>query len=379
MADLMENNANGVNTGINAVDSFFRTKRNKNVQEIVRMKVAAVLIKNGFSFISSHSKYSEEELISIFNEKIKKIVFSDKFESRNLGIAHVNSQKKKLYFWNDLFDNNRWNNDIQRIVVHELTHAVGEKTTKTSIFHKISQSGYKFTESNLFSRYAYEKNEAFNEALVETFANLDRPFRMRNAFGHSVFTNLNSDFYMINSCLVNQMLIAKGINQEQWIDGLFNSESAEKVLSSFDKKTFRSLSRNMLDIFELCKAYSRTIENSYNDMHSNKNDSILGYSIQSMAIKKDLGKCIEESEKLIIDDILLPELNGKSIEEKNKLLRNYRDFIVLEKQYFRGKTGFAPDANDSEKKKSLVNNAEIANLKREEVKNIDNSRLDEER
>lgn len=354
------------NFKINAIDNYLKKRKIKNIQEHINIKSIESLIRNAIKFISSNTKYKEEELYKIFNENVHNIQIVDNFKRYKVdGIAHMDAQTKTMRFRNDLFEHqlNVVNfQRIQKIFIHEIIHALSDRKIKLGLFTTLRETGYESVLMKTFSRNAYIKNKAFNEALVETLASKGKPHQTRRFMDYLIYSNLDVPSYAIIANLANQMFIANGITEEVWIDGLFNKESCEKVLNSFEKNNFRKISKNMHEIFELSGIVGIGEIEFLEKQNIGKNVDVKALQNYENA-KKEAQERITNTERLIIDDILLPKLRGKTSEEKNILLKEYQKFIISERDYFERKVGYNFGECDDGNDRSIRDQKESGNNK----------------
>ncbi|MBE5806585.1 MAG: hypothetical protein E7313_07785 [Clostridiales bacterium] len=334
------------NLKINACENYLKKRNPKDIQEYINIKSIECLIRNAIKFISINTKYNEEELYKILNENVHNIQIVNNFRRDKVnGIAHMDVRTKTMRFRNDLFEHKLNVLNFQKIVTHELIHALSNRKIKLGLFKTLCETGYEAVLMKTFSRNAYIKNKAFNEALVETLASKGIPYQTRRFMGYSIYSNLETPSYAIISNLVNQMFIANEITNEEWIDGLFNKESCEKVLNSFEENNFRKISKNMHEIFELSSIVGMNEIVFFEKQ--NIGDKINVRALQDYEnVKKEVKECIGNTERLIIDNILLPKLRGKTSEDKNVLLKKYQKFIISERDYFEKKVGNSFDESD---------------------------------
>ena len=326
-----------------ALRSYFKNGKIKNPMDLLFVSRMSELIENSIQFISSNTKYSPEELYKKLNENIKNIKLVNNFEKyeKASGVACVDKYNRVIMIRADALNRP----EIQKIITHELTHAIGFTSKKAFPFKVKFTSGYLVQLIYTITKQVYESDGAFNEALVESFACKERVFDFRRFLNYRIYSNVDNPNFGINANLARQMFIAKGITEQEWIDGLFDVESAEKVIDSFDEETFGTISKNMDEIYKMCGVYGST-EAQILKLKKSNQGPLEDIVVTNEHARTELIINIEESERLIIDKILLPELENKTPEEKQKILRQYNQYIISERPYFTKKTGFVPDVED---------------------------------
>lgn len=201
-------------------------------------------------------------------------------------------------------------------------------------------SGYE-TET-VFEEESKTYNEYFNESAVEMFVAQDEEYREEKVLNYKINTNqdLNEGIYCLNSNLIHQMLIARGISEEEFYKGLYNYKISKQIMGKFKKGTFKKLSSNMDTIFEELKNYYNIEDKIYKIEESNNSADTSQLKNEMNKHKSKLENTVSSSERMIIDKILLPRLKRVPLNEKQKLLDEYYKFIISEREYFKSKTNY---------------------------------------
>lgn len=197
-------------------------------------------------------------------------------------------------------------------------------------------------EFDMLGSHYKKENEYFNEAAVEMFVSQEEAYREEKVLDWTIHTNqdLNAGIYCLNSNLIHQMLIAQGVDEQEFFDGLSDYQKSKQVIGNFKNKIFKKLSSNMNCVFHELNAYYDTEDKMYEIQEKEVSADISGQLEQMETHKSKLKETIALSEKMIIDKILLPRLKKLSFEEKEQCLENYEKFIISEKEYFQRKTNY---------------------------------------
>ena len=303
-------------TEFNAINIEF--SRDKRVLKLIMPLRAAI------DYISSHSNIPKEDIIEKVNEIISYIDIVKEYKDNPNGIGYVDGFMFGLSLKEDVIDDEML---LYEFLRHELTHIMGE-TYINKMFKKFPYKVSGYTLEDVFSEdeTPYKENEYFNESAVEMFVAQDDEFRVINAFGIDIYTNQYDDggLYSINGNLLRQMLLARGVSEEDLFCGLFDYNDAKRVIGRLDrslfKRNFKRVSKNMDQIAEDILSITDVDE---------ERDLLEG-------IKSKIG----ETEMLIIDNFLCPSLRGLSEESRQEVLDNYYKVIMCERDYFATKTNY---------------------------------------
>lgn len=303
-------------TEFNAINIEF--SRDKRVLKLIMPLRAAI------DYISSHSNIPKEDIIEKVNEIISYIDIVKEYKDNPNGIGYVDGFMFGLSLKEDVIDDEML---LYEFLRHELTHIMGE-TYINKMFKKFPYKVSGYTLEDVFSEdeTPYKENEYFNESAVEMFVAQDDEFRVINAFGIDIYTNQYNDegLYSINGNLIRQMLLARGVSEEDLFCGLFDYNDAKRVIGRLDrslfKRNFKRVSKNMDQIAEDILSITDVDE---------ERDLVEG-------IKSKIG----ETEMLIIDNFLCPSLRGLSEESRQEVLDNYYKVIMCERDYFATKTNY---------------------------------------
>ena len=303
-------------TEFNAINIEF--SRDKRVLKLIMPLRAAI------DYISSHSNIPKEDIIEKVNEIISYIDIVKEYKDNPNGIGYVDGFMFGLSLKEDVIDDEML---LYEFLRHELTHIMGE-TYINKMFKKFPYKVSGYTLEDVFSEdeTPYKENEYFNESAVEMFVAQDDEFRVINAFGIDIYTNQYDDggLYSINGNLLRQMLLARGVSEEDLFCGLFDYNDAKRVIGRLDrslfKRNFKRVSKNMDQIAEDILSITDVDE---------ERDLVEG-------IKSKIG----ETEMLIIDNFLCPSLRGLSEESRQEVLDNYYKVIMCERDYFATKTNY---------------------------------------
>ena len=303
-------------TEFNAINIEF--SRDKRVLKLIMPLRAAI------DYISSHSNIPKEDIIEKVNEIISYIDIVKEYKDNPNGIGYVDGFMFGLSLKEDVIDDEML---LYEFLRHELTHIMGE-TYINKMFKKFPYKVSGYTLEDVFSEdeTPYKENEYFNESAVEMFVAQDDEFRVINAFGIDIYTNQYNDegLYSINGNLIRQMLLARGVSEEDLFCGLFDYNDAKRVIGRLDrslfKRNFKRVSKNMDQIAEDILSITDVDE---------ERDLVEG-------IKSKIG----ETEMLIIDNFLCPSLRGFSEESRQEVLDNYYKVIMCERDYFATKTNY---------------------------------------
>ena len=303
-------------TEFNAINIEF--SRDKRVLKLI-MPLRATI-----DYISSHSNIPKEDIIEKVNEIISYIDIVKEYKDNPNGIGYVDGFMFGLSLKEDVIDDEML---LYEFLRHELTHIMGE-TYINKMFKKFPYKVSGYTLEDVFSEdeTPYKENEYFNESAVEMFVAQDDEFRVINAFGIDIYTNQYDDggLYSINGNLLRQMLLARGVSEEDLFCGLFDYNDAKRVIGRLDrslfKRNFKRVSKNMDQIAEDILSITDVDE---------ERDLVEG-------IKSKIG----ETEMLIIDNFLCPSLRGLSEESRQEVLDNYYKVIMCERDYFATKTNY---------------------------------------
>ncbi len=197
-------------------------------------------------------------------------------------------------------------------------------------------------EFDMIGSHYQKENEYFNESAVEMFVSQEEGYREEKVLDWTIYTNqdLNAGIYCLNSNLIHQMLIAQGVDEQEFFEGLCDYEKSKKVIGTFKNRIFKKLSSNMDSIYHELNGYYDNEDEIYEIQEKGANVDVSNQLEQMEKHKSNLKGTIVLSEKMIIDKILLPRLKKLSFEEKEQCLENYEKFIISEKEYFQRKTNY---------------------------------------
>lgn len=333
--DIDLNQINTITTEINCIDKYLMLSGNE------KEKVLADIFNKAIDFIENHTEMPRQLIIEKINKKITFIDIVDDFPDTPYGIGYVDNLLGGLYINQNILKNE---DGLYKFILHEITHMMSGFIKKQSFFKKdIMISGY-LREINLFSaNNYYTENESFNEAAVEMFVNQDNNYREEKVFDYTINTNQDSNggLYCLNSNLIHQMLIARGISKYEFFEGLYDYKKSKNVIKKFKKKVFKKISTNMDDISEKVQEFYEIYEQAINILENDGDDAEFLEKKESMRKKQsEMEKIISKSERIIIDQILCPRLKSLPMPERQQLLSEYEKFIISEKEYFRQKTNY---------------------------------------
>lgn len=338
---LVEDDDNTIETEITALSRAFTTDK-EAVNQLAKT------FNDVLSFMESHTDLEKDEILRRINSKVWEIELVDGYEEKPEGIGYVDNMLGIVSVNKNILTENQ--KTIYEFIRHEMTHMLSGRMVK-KFWQKRPElvSGYSKEDVFDVDTGDYKKeNEYFNEAVVEMFCYQDDDYREEEAFGYNVYTNqdFNEGYYAINSNIIRQMMLARGIDRDTLFKGLYDTKTAEKVERKFKKKVFRQLSGNMDDISDGILQYYN-LDNSREDGVEN-GDLDEQISLQ----QKEITDKIKESERTVIDKILMPRLRRLSPEERTKLLSEYDKFIICERDYFRKRTGYQAIAKPNKKEKT---------------------------
>lgn len=356
-----------LNSGIYALDRTFTW--DKNVEGLVDIFYRAI------SFIESHTELTQDEIINLINSKINEVELVNGYEENPEGVGYVDNIFGVLSINENILRED--NETVYEFITHEIVHMLsGIKVKRFWQNRPIIISGYSKEDTFDFeSETVKSENRFFNEAVVEMFVYQDEEFRKEQLYGYTVYTNqdLNGGLYCINSNIIRQMMIARGIGKDTLFKGLYDIKTASRVEKKFNKESFSQLSRNMDNISNKILEYWQ-LKNSEEDGMENQE---LDKKIETK--RQEILRQIQESERIVIDKILMPRLKRLHPEEREALLEEYEKFIVCEGEYFRRRTGYKAiyDLNKVEKQVNKFSLPKVnidfgAVLKRMNEKDIEN-------
>lgn len=315
-------------TGIKALDITFSF--DSRVEELEKPFLDAI------AFMKNNTDLSQDEILKRINSKISTIELVDHYEEKPSGVGYVDNIFHLLSV-----NIKRLKSEPEVVcdfIRHEMTHMLSGEIVKKGWHRRpILISGYSKEDVFDFSKEEPPKeNENFNEAVVEMFVYQNEAYRTENAYGFNIYTNqdFNEGYYCINSNLIRQMMLARGINQKTLFQGLYNKKTAHKVEKKFNRKLFQKLSANMDDIADGILDYCR-LDDLIEEDKENRN-----LCRESEQTKLAIVDKIKESEKIIIDHILVPRLKRLSPEKRESLLAEYIQYVICEKDYFKQRTHY---------------------------------------
>lgn len=342
---------------IPAMQTYYMETGDKTIFDV------ADVLKQVYTFFEKNTDIPIKKIIETINDNIYSIDIIEEME-RN-AIASYGANTKELIISPEVI----YSGELKTTLQHEFTHLLGTKIMKNKTI-----SGYNMSDSpemtnklekinknpisRLLRKIFYKEqnsNVQFNEACVEIFANQDEKFEEYEFGKIKIYTNITSG-YLYNANLVRQMLLAREISEKEMFNGLFDYKKANKVIGKFDKKIFRELSDGMNEIFALVNQepymYNELDErvdklNIPNNTSQDELNKIIEENSELKEIKSNILKCRDTQEnkifvmeKLIIDKILIPRLQGMNEDEKRNILTEYSKYLMLSKDYLQEKTGF---------------------------------------
>lgn len=320
------------NTGINALDMAYLFD-----------KEAAELLSKAFyksiEYIIEHTGLTEKKVKNLINKCIMQIEFKEEYPENPNGIGYVSNLFYVLSIKKEVLKEEP--EYIYKFIRHEITHMIGSKIINLLIgSNRIIISGY--SRENAFDIDSKKENEYFNESAVDMFVNQDEKFREEKILDYTIYTNqeLNAGIYCLNSNLIHQMIIARGIKKQEFFKGLYDYKKSKQVIKKFKNNIFKKLSLNMDDIYDEINKYYDYEDEVYMMQKEDKSVDV-SKQLQNMNEHKiKLENIVAESERLIIDEILIPRLRKMDYKERQQLLDEYYNFIISEKEYFRLKTNY---------------------------------------
>lgn len=295
--------------------------------------------KKAIRYLDEHTSLTEEEIIQRINENVSRVEFVEGYEQNSSGVGYVDGLFKVLSLKASVLEKDP--EVINRFILHEMTHMIGNMYKKRLLKkNPVLISGY--SKENIFDENVVSKNTYFNESAVEMFISQDNPYRevvVLDDFPINTNQDFNEGVYCINSNIIHQMLLASGIDEQEFYYGLYSYEGAKSFTNKFPKKIFDQISTNMDGIYHDINNYLDADDLIY-DLESK------GKEVQEQEVlKRDAAKAsfksrVRENERLIIDKILLPRLKKVPISERQVLLDKYYGFLVCEKDYFQRVTGY---------------------------------------
>lgn len=317
-----------LDTGIYALDRTFMY--DKRVEGLVNAFYESI------SFIKEHTDLSEDEIKEKINSKILDIELVDEYEDDTNQNGYLDNFFRTLSINKQILQQDA--KTIYEFLRHEITHMIsGEYSKKFWQKNSILFSGYMREDVyNVELEKSKKENESFNDAVVEMFGHQDDEYKEEPGYGHTVYTNqdFNDGLYCINSNIISQMMLARGIDKNTLFKGLYDRKVARKVEKKFNRKVFMQLSKNMDSITNIIKKYLY-LESSREEGSENQelNDRI-------EAEREKLLNKIRESERIVIIKILMPRLKWLSWEHVEQILAEYQKFLICEGDYFKQVTGY---------------------------------------
>ena len=321
-----------LNSGIRGLDMSYVF--DKRVEKLVEP------INKAMAYIKEHTDLSEEEILERVNDNIFRVELVDDYEDNPIGVGYVDGIFKMLSLRADELE--RDPETIYRFILHEMTHMMGNRFQK-KLFKKnpILVSGY--SRENIFDENPTKTNVSFNEAAVEMFIEQGHEYRQEMVFGE-IPINTNQDFneglYCVNSNIIHQMLLASGMDEQEFYEGLYDYNASKRNIRKFPRKVFKQLSSNMDDTTQALNDYFDAdfeiylAEKEGKEIDPEKEKKKMADGKASFIAK------VSENERLIIDKILKPRLSRIPIDDRQAFLDNYYQFMICEQEYFRQATGY---------------------------------------
>jgi len=322
-----------LDTGIEAIDkTYFFDKRVESLIDAFNKAIA---------YIEAHTNLTEDKIKNCINENILQIELEEEYPDDPTGVGYVDNIFKILSVNINVFKEEP--EYIEKFIRHEMTHIIGQFIIKPFFKrHQILISGY--SRENVFDieKESEKENEYFNESTVEMFVAQDEEYREEEVLDFTINTNqdLNGGLYCLNSNLIHQMLIARGIDEQDFFKGLYDYKASKKMIGKFKKSTFNELSSNMDSIFEELNDYYDMEDEVFKLQKENLEVDVSQQEKQMDEHKRKLESIVSSSERIIIDKILLPRLRRLSSSERQAVLSEYDKFIISEREYFKEKTNY---------------------------------------
>lgn len=292
--------------------------------------------RKAVDYIESHSRLKREEILQRVNNIIHYIEIVKEYKEEPNGVGFVDGLMGGLSLREDVLDDEEF---LYKFLRHEMTHMMGERYVKRILCkNPIKISGYSVEDVFTKKEEVPKENEYFNESTVEMFVAQDNEYRKIDVLGYEIYTNQNNDdgLYTINSNLIRQMIIAKGIAEEKLFNGLFDYNFSKDIIKRINKGNifgpFKSISKNMDGIF-------KGVIDVYDKIDNNEDGS---------KEQERLDEKIHQTERIIIDKLLCPTIKKMDETERQQLLARYYPFIISEKEYFISKTNFRPRLTSGE-------------------------------
>lgn len=325
-------NFEDLNTGIKAIDRTYIFDR--------RVEALTDAFNKAIDYIEAHTDLTKDEIRNCVNENIWEIELKEGYSEDPNGIGYVDNVFNLLSVnINVLKEEPEY---VEKFIRHEMTHMIGRAFIKQLFKHRpILVSGY--SREDVFDFETENKNnESFNEAAVEMFVAQDEEYREEKVLDFTINTNqdLNGGLYCLNSNLIHQMLIARGIDEQDFFKGLYDYKTSKKMIGKFKKSTFKELSSNMDCIFEELNGYYDMEDEVYELQKENEEADVSQQEKQMDEHKQKLESVVSSSERMIIDKILLPRLRRLNSSERQAVLSEYDKFIISEREYFKEKTNY---------------------------------------
>lgn len=319
-----------LNTGIAAIDStYFFDKRAELLVDIFNKAI---------EYVKKHTNLTEEQIKVRINNCIRQIEFKEEYPDNPNGVGYVDTMLFILSMNVNVLEKSP--QYIYEFIRHEIMHMVGSKIVKPSFKRSLIISGY--SRENAFELKKKKENEYFNESAVEMFVAQDEEYRQEKVLDYTINTNqdLNSGIYCLNSNLIHQMLIAKGIDDQEFFEGLYDYKKSKQVIRKFKRSIFKKLSSNMDNIYEEINEYYDIDDEIYAIKQEDELTDVSEQLGKMDKHKSNLESIISQSERMIIDKILLPRLKKLSSIAQQQLLEQYDKFIISEREYFQSRTNY---------------------------------------
>ena len=321
-----------LNTGIKAIDRTYIF--DKKIEALIEPFYKAI------AYIEAHTDLTEDEIKNCINENILEIELKEGYPKNPTGVGYVDNVFNILSININVLKEKP--EHIEEFIKHEMTHMIGRALIKPFLRKRpILISGYSREDVFNFEKETKE-NEAFNEATVEMFVAQDEEYREERVLDFTINTNqdLNGGIYCLNSNLIHQMLIAQGIDKQDFFKGLYDYKTSKKMIGKFKKCIFKKLSSNMDEIFKELNDYYDIDDEIYEIQKENPEANVSDQEKQLDEHKQRLESMVSTSERMIIDKILLPRLKKMNASERQELLSEYDKFIISEREYFKEKTNY---------------------------------------
>ena len=240
-----EYDIDSINSGIKAIDRTYISDK--------RVELLINVFDRVISYLTLHTNLTEQQIKDCINENVFTIEFVKEYEDNPNGIGYVNMLFRELSMKESMLEGDQ--EKLYEFLRHEITHMCGDRFVKQFPNKTIKISGY--SREDVFNiKNPTKENEYFNESAVEMFVYQENEYRQEQVLDYTINTNQGKDggLYSLNSNLIHQMLLTKGIKEEEFFEGLYDYKKSKKMISKFNNHTprgiFNKLSKNMDSIYK---------------------------------------------------------------------------------------------------------------------------------